>query len=844
MRELTKTVQQINDRMLGVERGISDMAGLVGGSPSLAQQSSAVVSLTAPVNVDATRAQPAPVVRCGGGTAGTCDPKGASPCCSATGTCGASPEHCACKGCIDYRRQAVPLTYGPTSASNPSPASGETVVVIIPFRDREGHLVKFKEYWRWFAQEGIVPRKVSRWEVLVVEQFDSETFNRGWTFNVGLASVAAMSSASPDIDERERLNFVCAAIQDIDYLPEKGVDYTDCPHPTQLSSEIDRYQWKTPYVTSAGGIVAMNLKDWKTINGFGNDFFGWGGEDDELHHRLRLNNLLFGDCYPHCEGKGDPQKGKTGVSIRRPAKGHGRFSGKFMHSMNHTKRITDSAGYLRNIKMLQQIKDGSDRWKTDGLSNLKFRIVHTQVDLSQMSVGVHYRHIKVRRGDKPFDLKNVRLAVPASLCDSGNGIVSDVPLSSAASWSVSSLTDVGDGIPWTLAELRKRTEALLSKAGRGPCSPFIANAMNFVLVDQRYGLAKVLSDSSPHLLIQFYRSLVSPQDDALIVADSRSKPELQTAFSQTSAFSSPSTEFAVCKYALKKHGPKFSVREGSCASGWSELNGRSFRAFIKERSGLFPVTICDNEKYWIQRLVKGQRCEKKWAGLKWVQGPVFWVAEGSDFCVGTRQSLREDLSFSRVAKSSDCSNSDGFKHDFSFSASVGEKMEYSALGVCIAQGNNQRLRISQRATDCSQDGYTLKVRFQARRPERAMRSDRKLCVQRGHSGGDIISDDAGCAEDPKNVKFVFVMPASVVGDDPVSVASSRTRICVTETSVGIGTQCEGPGKGITFEAPSWIDIAASTAGLGGSRGPPLYTLVDEDSPCFGLFCDSTLNLLS
>ncbi|CAE7291606.1 bre-4 [Symbiodinium natans] len=170
-------------------------------------------------------------------------------------------------------------------------------------------------------------------------------------------------------------------LQDIDYLPEKGVDYSECDVPTQLSAEIDRYKWKTPYLTSAGGIVGMSLKHWRKINGFGNNYFGWGGEerdaaiavnlenlaasrqhlhelvvwqDDELHHRLRLGGLLYGDCafgrtlvslgvtlcYPYCK-KNDPNVGKPGQSIHRPKKGFGRFSGKFMHSANHTKRITD-----------------------------------------------------------------------------------------------------------------------------------------------------------------------------------------------------------------------------------------------------------------------------------------------------------------------------------------------------------------------------------------------------------------------------------------------------------------------------------------------------------------------
>ena len=41
--------------------------------------------------------------------------------------------------------------------------------------------------------------------------------------------------------------------------------------------------------------------------------------------------------YPYCS-KNDGNVGKPGQSIKRPKKGFGRFSGKFMHSANHTKR--------------------------------------------------------------------------------------------------------------------------------------------------------------------------------------------------------------------------------------------------------------------------------------------------------------------------------------------------------------------------------------------------------------------------------------------------------------------------------------------------------------------------
>jgi hypothetical protein len=37
--------------------------------------------------------------------------------------------------------------------------------------------------------------------------------------------------------------------------------------------------------------VSFPKKDYEKINGFPNNFWGWGGEDDELYKRVKENNL-------------------------------------------------------------------------------------------------------------------------------------------------------------------------------------------------------------------------------------------------------------------------------------------------------------------------------------------------------------------------------------------------------------------------------------------------------------------------------------------------------------------------------------------------------------------------
>jgi len=60
------------------------------------------------------------------------------------------------------------------------------------------------------------------------------------------------------------------------------------------------------YSTLFGGIEAFSTEHFQLINGFSNQFFGWGGEDDNLYDRcldfikqyLRTGNNFF--CFLVC----------------------------------------------------------------------------------------------------------------------------------------------------------------------------------------------------------------------------------------------------------------------------------------------------------------------------------------------------------------------------------------------------------------------------------------------------------------------------------------------------------------------------------------------------------------
>eukprot|EP00929_Paragymnodinium_shiwhaense_P058053 TRINITY_DN29080_c0_g2_i1.p2 TRINITY_DN29080_c0_g2~~TRINITY_DN29080_c0_g2_i1.p2 ORF type:complete len:655 (-),score=123.40 TRINITY_DN29080_c0_g2_i1:25-1989(-) len=645
------------------------------------------------------------------------------------------------------------------------------------------------------------------------------------------------------------IDFSCAVIQDIDYLPEAGVDYAACDVPTQLSSEIDRYDWKVPYLDSAGGIVGANLEHWRTINGFSNEYYGWGGEDDELHHRLKFNNLLYGDCYPFCKDS-DPTKDVPGASIKRPPKGAGRFSGEFMHSANHTKRITDNTAYQHNLDLLKDLKMGSGRWKVDGLVNLQFRIVSKEVDTSdEADFGITYHHIKAHRGADDFNISDISLAVPSTLCD----LAAFGSSSATTTWTTLRL---GDDVPWDLPSLRKRAAAAVPGC-RDQTSA--SSSMNFLLVDRSSHLAKVLSDADPRRLLVFYRSLESPAADGLIIADPRAVPAIEEAFSSTGSNIVPPTAHSVCASTMDDNDRKYSIHaKHRCAGGgWDEVKGCFFKAYTRPRADMQAVTFCDNPKYWTQRFVAGSSaCPAAWAGLEWEPGRQFWVPNGTSYCIGTRQADEDgkQSSFSRLLPQQDCSG-EGFKHVTSF-GSVEDGSEVGSMTICVVQGHDGRLRLSQ-VPDCAPHSVKMRHRrliatFPARAAHAMAPDDVLYCV--AHSDHEDTVQQGGTCGTHEKLSFALPGPAKTRRS-----SDQAMRICVGYHSDAEGSRrsfagttaaecsedaASGVKVSLTFSAPSAGDVAASLPMVAdaSSRPVPLFNLLTEETECFAFFCPGAVNI--
>jgi hypothetical protein len=224
--------------------------------------------------------------------------------------------------------------------ATPSSSSEDTFVktaIIIPFRDSEKDKPRTKQLNKLttFMEAYLSGHN---YKIFVIEQpNDGHKFNRGQLLNTGF-----------DIASAEGYNnFI---FHDVDLLPSEELKqyYINIPtdKPVHIAAVWDRYNKNPNYF---GGIVAFSSDMFTKINGYPNNFWGWGGEDDEIYKRTKK----FYDI----------EKVKDG-------------SIKDLEELN----LEEKLDYLRenDLKFMQKteaLAQHEATWKKNGLNNLNIRII-------------------------------------------------------------------------------------------------------------------------------------------------------------------------------------------------------------------------------------------------------------------------------------------------------------------------------------------------------------------------------------------------------------------------------------------------------------------------------------
>ena len=143
------------------------------------------------------------------------------------------------------------------------------VAIIIPFRNRMNQLNIFLQYIHPFLQKHLIS-----YRIFLIEQTFSKPFNRGALMNIGFVEALKFHL------------FHCFIFHDVDLLPlaEKNI-YACTKQPRHLTAALNTWRYKLKYKNAFGGAVAILRDHFIQINGFSNEYFGWGGEDDDLLER-------------------------------------------------------------------------------------------------------------------------------------------------------------------------------------------------------------------------------------------------------------------------------------------------------------------------------------------------------------------------------------------------------------------------------------------------------------------------------------------------------------------------------------------------------------------------------
>lgn len=203
--------------------------------------------------------------------------------------------------------------------------------IVVPYRNRPDHLKKFIG----FFQEH--PINVENYEINIIEQHDEKLFNRAKLLNVGF-----------DLSQDDCDYF---AFHDIDMLPLEA-DYGYPESPTHIAGKVEQFGWKKPYSNYFGGVTLFNKEDFLKINGYSNEYWGWGAEDDDVLLR--------------CE--------REGLEIQR--------KNSIFESMFHKPNGPNHEHYKENVNKLNQFSK-DDKYKNmhkeEGYTSLNYDIIDKEI---------------------------------------------------------------------------------------------------------------------------------------------------------------------------------------------------------------------------------------------------------------------------------------------------------------------------------------------------------------------------------------------------------------------------------------------------------------------------------
>jgi len=216
--------------------------------------------------------------------------------------------------------------------------SRSKVALIIPYRDRPDQLKVFLRHMHPF----LTKQKIE-YGIYVINQSGSLPFNKASLMNIGF------------VEAMKEVDWDCAIFHDVDLIPEDDRNLYSCPsQPRHMSVAVDKFNYGLPYKALFGGVTAILAKQFRQLNGYSNQFWGWGAEDDDMAARLKYHKLR----------------------IQRYAPQIARYT-----MLKHQQAVANKRRY-------GLLRTAHRRFKSDGLNNLKFTLLSKQAHKSYTNINV------------------------------------------------------------------------------------------------------------------------------------------------------------------------------------------------------------------------------------------------------------------------------------------------------------------------------------------------------------------------------------------------------------------------------------------------------------------------
>jgi hypothetical protein len=197
--------------------------------------------------------------------------------------------------------------------------------LIVPYRDRADHIKEFLPYMLAYLDKQSINTTV-----YVIEQESGRAFNRAKLLNIGVLE------AETDCDY-----FV---MHDVDMIPV-DVDYSYAAAPTHLAAAASQFNYSIPFPQYFGGVTLFSREVLEAVNGYSNQYWGWGYEDTDMAFRCS----------------------SAGYSLQR------RFPGRF-ESLSH-EEVRDQNRYQNRDQFRAQQADKVFR-NSDGLDTCQYSVIH------------------------------------------------------------------------------------------------------------------------------------------------------------------------------------------------------------------------------------------------------------------------------------------------------------------------------------------------------------------------------------------------------------------------------------------------------------------------------------